>query len=64
MEQLLRSCDKAASFPRNIIHHDTYEHTLIAYEQRLNERQLDLFHKEENAEVDLIDFDTQTQSKI
>lgn len=64
MERLLESCNQAAHFPRNLIHHDTYEHSLKAYVERLDERQLGLFHKEEHARLDLVDFDAQTWSKI
>jgi hypothetical protein len=64
MEQLLASCDQAANFPRNLIHHDTYEHNLRAYVERLNKWQLDLFHEDEDAKLDLVDFDAQAPSKI
>ena len=64
MEQLLESCDEAASFPQNLIHHDTYEHNLRVYVERLDKQEPDLFHKKENARLDLVDFNSQTWSKI
>jgi len=64
MDQLFASCEQAMSFPANIIHHDTYDHNLKAYVERLNKRQIDLFHADGDAKVDIVDFDAQTSSKI
>jgi hypothetical protein len=63
MEQLLLSCDQAANFPRNIIHCDAYKHTLSDYVKRLDEKQLDLFSDEDNASLNLMEYDAQKRSK-
>ncbi|KAF8848377.1 hypothetical protein BDZ45DRAFT_732967 [Acephala macrosclerotiorum] len=59
MEQLLLSCDQAVNFPRNVIHCNAYKHALGAYVKRLDEKQLDLFSDEDNASLDLMEYDVQ-----
>ncbi|KAE9381149.1 hypothetical protein N431DRAFT_538899 [Stipitochalara longipes BDJ] len=48
MERFVTSCDQAASFPKNLVHHDVYQHQLNAYLERLDKRELELFSNEEN----------------
>jgi len=50
--QLNTSCEDPMDFPKNIIRHNTYEHSLKAYHERLNEHEDRLFQSEENAAVD------------
>lgn len=59
MEQLAISCDQAESYPKNLIHPNTYEHNLTAYYQRLNEREDSMFQKEAEAALDFWEFDAQ-----
>jgi len=60
---LLASCDEAAKFPKNLVYHDTYEHNLRAYVERLDEREMQLFSREESASLDLQEYNVKTQSK-
>jgi hypothetical protein len=64
MEHFLESCNQASNFPKNLIHHDTYEHNLKGYVERLDKRQLDLFSDEDKGSLDLTEFDVQTRSKF
>lgn len=53
MDDFVVSCDDARRFPRNLIYHDTYEHNLRAYADRLDERESQLFSVGDKASVDL-----------
>lgn len=39
------------------MHHETYEHNLLTYVDRLNEREDKLFSREEYASLDLLEYD-------
>jgi hypothetical protein len=62
MEHFLASCDQAENFPKNLIHHDTYQHNLKAYVERLDKKQSYLFSDEEQGSLDLMEYDVQTRS--
>ena len=64
MEHFLKSCEQAASFPKNLIHQDTYQHNLDAFVERLDDRQLDLFSEEDGGNLDLMEYDVQTRGKF
>ena len=59
MEQLAISCDEAKSYPKNLIHPNTYEYHLTAYCERLNEREVRLFQNGAEAALDVWEFDAQ-----
>lgn len=61
MDEFLASCEDAANFPRNLVYHDTYEHNLTAYLDRLDERESQLFSKEDEASLDLLEYDPETR---
>jgi hypothetical protein len=62
-KQFLDLYDKAASFPRSLSYHDTYEHNLVAYVKRLDERETKLFSSEENGSIDLQEYNVCTRGK-
>ncbi len=49
--------EAAADYPRNIVRHNIYEHSLEAYCRLLDERESRLFAKEAEAAVDFWEFD-------
>ncbi|KAF2734507.1 hypothetical protein EJ04DRAFT_564224 [Polyplosphaeria fusca] len=55
MEQLRESCEKAASYPLNLVHPNAYRHTLNYYHSRLDSREKDLFRDQESSSVDILD---------
>lgn len=57
MNRFIKSCNQADNFPRNLVHHETYEHNLLTYVDRLDEREDKLFSKEENGSLDLLEYD-------
>ncbi len=57
--QLDTSCEEALDFPKNLIRHNTYEHSIDSYYERLNEHESRLFHNEAQATVDFSEFDAQ-----
>lgn len=59
-ELFVSSCREAASFPRNLVYHDTYEHNLKAYVRRLDVREDQLFCRELNSILDLWEYDDVT----
>lgn len=59
MEQLAISCDEAKTYPLNLIHPNTYEYSLIAYYERLNEREDSLFQNNAEAALDFWEFDAE-----
>ena len=59
MEQLAISCDEAKSYPKNLVHANTYEYHLTAYYERLNEREDSLFQNGAEAALDFWEFDAQ-----
>jgi hypothetical protein len=62
MDDLLASCHAAAEFPRNLVYHDTYEHNLNSYEERLCKREEQLFSADESANLELEEHDFQNHS--
>jgi hypothetical protein len=62
-EWFVRSCSEAAFYPRNLVYHDTYEHNLKAYVERLDERESLLFCKESTSILDIWEYDADSQSK-
>ena len=63
MDQLTRSWNAAANYPRNVIGHDSYEHNLDAIFERLNERESQLFGKDGEGALDFWEFDDQKQGE-
>ena len=57
MNDFVHSCNAAATYPKNLISHSEYQHTLQAYVQRLDEREHELFGSEDNAAIDFWDLD-------
>jgi hypothetical protein len=64
MDDFLASCQAAADFPRNLVYHDTYEHNLTAYEERLGKREEQLFSADESANLELEEHDFQNHSTV
>ena len=62
-EWFVRSCSEAALYPRNLVYHDTYEHNLKAYVERLDEQESLLFCKESTSILDMWEYDADSQSK-
>ena len=62
--QLLVSCKEALLFPRNLVCHNDYEHTLNSYYNRLNEFQTKLFQDESKSALDFseLDYDSNGRS--
>ena len=56
-KELTVSIEAAADYPRNIVRHNTYEHSLEAYYQLLDARESRLFAKPADAALDLWQFD-------
>jgi len=55
MERFQESCCSAATFPRNLVNHGTYDHILRKYSERLDEKQDRLFCGAGEASVDLLE---------
>ena len=53
MEELLRACDAASEYPRNLIHYNNYNHDPDVYTNRLDDQESDLFVEETKACLDL-----------
>jgi hypothetical protein len=58
-DQLDASCEEALEFPKNLLRHNTYEHSIDSYHERLNEHEGRLFHNEAQAAVDFSEFTVQ-----
>jgi len=58
-DQLDASCEEALEFPKNLLRHNTYEHSIDSYHERLNEHEGRLFHNEAQAAVDFSEFAVQ-----
>jgi hypothetical protein len=59
--RLMQSCNNAAEYPKNIVHHNVYEHVLDAYAEQLNEQQNRLFCEDSKAALYLQDYDDRVQ---
>ena len=57
MDVFIHSCNTAATYPKNIIYHGEYQHTLQTYLDDLDKRETDLFGLEEKASLDFWDLD-------
>ena len=55
MNDFIYSCTAAASYPRNLISHREYQHTLDNYVKELDQRDSQLFGSESNAVLDFWD---------
>ena len=55
--QLIVSCGEALEFPRNLVRHDSYEHVLDSYHNRLNEHEERLFQAESKSALDFSELD-------
>ena len=56
MDKLLKSCEEAGDYPRNVINHNTYDYSLRAYFERLNSRETRLFLDKGQLSLDFWDF--------
>ena len=56
-KELTRSIEAAADYPRNIVRHNNYEHSLEAYSRLLDARESRLFTKQAEASLDFWEFD-------
>ncbi|KAH8748009.1 hypothetical protein F5882DRAFT_90006 [Hyaloscypha sp. PMI_1271] len=61
MERFITSCDQAASFPKNLLHHDVHMHKLNEYLERLDTREVELFSDEGNGKLALMVYNVQTR---
>ena len=57
MNDFIHSCNAAATYPKNLISHGVYLHTLQSYVDRLDSREGNLFGSENNASLDFWDLD-------
>lgn len=53
----LRSCDEAATYPANLVYHDTYDYNLRSYINKLDERESLLFCTEKVSILDFWEYD-------
>ncbi|CAG8952521.1 hypothetical protein HYFRA_00009625 [Hymenoscyphus fraxineus] len=63
MNRFTESCNQADKFPRNLVQHETYEHNLLTYYDRLDEREEELFSEEPEAFLDLLEYDGATRKR-
>ena len=60
MNDFVRSCNAAATYPKNLVSPGEYQHTLQSYVDHLDVREKDLFGVESNAALDFWDLDDGT----
>lgn len=51
MNEFIQSCNAVATYPKNIISHHEYQHTLQNYVDRLDRREAELFGAEDRASL-------------
>jgi hypothetical protein len=56
-ERFQISCAEAANYPKNLVYHDTYDHILKGYIDRLDEQAERLFFDESKASLSVRDYD-------
>ena len=56
-EELTKSIEAAADYPRNIVRHNIYEHSIEAYSRLLDIRENALFAKQAEAALEFWEFD-------
>lgn len=59
----MRSCETASEFPKNIVYHDTYDHILEGYFNRLNEQEDRLFCDVSKAKLTIMELAASTDLK-
>jgi hypothetical protein len=64
MDDFVASCNAAVEYPRNLIYHETYEHNLTSYEERLGRREDQLFSPDQSATLDLEEHDFQNHGML
>lgn len=57
MNDFVHSCNAAATYPKNLVSHGEYQHTLQSYVDRLDSREGNLFGSEYNASLDFWDLE-------
>lgn len=57
MNDFIRSCDAAASYPKNLISPGEYKHALQSYVDRLDQHGGRLFGDDKKAALDFLDLD-------
>ncbi len=57
MDRFITSCNASANYPKNLVQHTIYEHTIVSYFQRLNEKEHRLFGDEAVAALDFWEMD-------
>lgn len=62
MNELVNSCNAAATYPKNLISPGEYQHSLQTHLDQLDERESQLFDVDNKAALDFWDFDDGTAS--
>ena len=62
MDDFIHSCDAAATYPKNLISHGEYQHTLQNYVDRLDSRERQLLGSEASASLEFWDLDDEAAS--
>ena len=62
-DAFIKSCDTALTFPKCLVYHNTYEHILDAYIERLKKEETRLFFNENRADAEFWDYRTQARGK-
>jgi hypothetical protein len=57
MNDFVNSCNAAATYPKNLISPDEYQHSLQNYVDQLDERESQLFDADDKATLDFWDLD-------
>ena len=56
-EKFIRSCNDAIAYPNNLVYHNSYDHVLQSYVERLDEHEKRLFFGESRASLSIRDYD-------
>ena len=52
MDQVFRSCNASADYPKNLIQSNIHEFMVLSYFDKLNDREEDLFSAEDKAALE------------
>lgn len=64
MDLLVKSCNAAAEFPKNLIYPGAYNHTLEKYVRRLDQDETRLFSRNADAAVDIWQLEDQRKGIV
>lgn len=61
MDRLIQSCNECLQYPKNLLCHNALEHNLESYSSRLMTEADRMFVGDEEAAVDFLDFNSNSQ---